>query len=127
MKAFPKFTGYILLKWALFYLYQFIEGSTKWSFNKANSEGVFLAVFMLIALPLVELVILFYPLQLALRTKGLNTILLLIASFSLEFAIGWFITNQHFAVWMVVKIILSMLLFGLMYRKQLIKNKARSN
>lgn len=126
MKVFPKFAGYILLKWALFYLYQFIE-STKWSFDKINSEGVFLAVFMLIALPLMELVILFYPLQLALRTKGLHTILLLIASFSLEFAIGWFITNQHFAIWMAVKIIISMFLFGLMYRKQSTNNKARSN
>lgn len=127
MKASPKFTGYILLKWALFYLYQFVEGSTKWSLDNNNSEGIFLAVFMLIALPLVELVILFYPLQLALRTKGSMAILLLIASFSLEFILGWFATNQHFAVWMAAKIILSMLLFGLMYRKQLTNNKAGSN
>lgn len=118
MKKIPKFAVYILLKWALFYIYQFTGGSIKWSFDKVNVEGLFLAVFMLFALPLMELVILFFPLQLALRLKGLVRILFLIAIFTLEFIIGWFATNQHFEIWMIVKIVLSILLFLLMYRKQ---------
>lgn len=74
---------------------------------------------MLLALPLVELVVLYYLFQLALRQKGWNTILLLIVTFGLEFIIGWFATNQNFEVWMAVKIVLSVVLFVLMYRKQL--------
>ncbi|MBB5648913.1 hypothetical protein [Pedobacter cryoconitis] len=119
MTAFSKFAGYILLKWTLFYIYQFTEGSTRWSFNKVNGEGLFLAAFMLLALPLIELVILFFPLQLALKQKGWIAMLLLIATFGLEFIIGWFATNQHFEIWMAVKIGLSILLFLFMYRKQL--------
>lgn len=119
MKAFPKFAGYILLKWTLFYFYQFTEGNAKWSFDKVNGEGLFLAAFMLLALPLLELFILYFPLQLALKQKGWITILLLIATFGLEFIIGWFTTNQHFEIWMVVKIVLSAGLFWLMYRKKL--------
>lgn len=119
MKAFSKFSVYILLKWTLFYTYQFIEGSTKWNWDKVNAEGIFLAVFMLLALPLVELVVLFFPFQWVLKQKGLMTILLLAIAFGLEFIIGWYATNQHFEVWMVVKILLSAVLFGFMYRKQL--------
>lgn len=119
MKAFPKFAVYILLKWTLFYVYQFVGGSTKWNLDKVNGEGIFLAAFMLLALPLVEFVILFLPLQWALRQKGWITILLLVVVFGLEFIIGWYATNQHFEVWMAVKVILSGGLFWLMYRKQL--------
>lgn len=114
-----KFAGYILLKWVLFYAYQFIEGNPKWNFEKANGEGLFLAAFMLLALPLVELVVLYYPFQLALKQKGWIAILLLIVTFGLEFIIGWYATNQYLEVWMIVKIVLSAVLFGLMYRKQL--------
>lgn len=114
-----KFAGYILLKWVLFYAYQFIEGSPKWNFDKANGEGLFLAAFMLLALPLVELVVLYYPFKLALRQKGWITILLLIATFCLEFIIGWYVTNQRLEVWMIVKIVLSVVLFAFMYRKRL--------
>lgn len=120
MKAFPKFAIYILLKWTLFYAYQFMEGSTKWKWDKVNGEGIFLAVFMLLALPLVELVALFFPVQWALKQKGFLTALLLFVAFGLEFMIGWFATNQRFEVWMVVKIVLSIVLFGLMYKKILV-------
>jgi len=119
MRAFPKFAGYIALKWVFFYIYQFTTGGTKWSFDKVNGEGLFLAAFMLLILPLVEMVVLFFPFQFALKQKGWLAILILIVTFGLEFLIGWFATNQHFAVWMAIKIALSAVLFGLMYRKQL--------
>jgi len=119
MTAFSKFAGYILLKWTLFYIYQFSDSDTEWNWNKANGEGLFLAAFMLLALPLIELIVLFFPLQLALRQKGWILIALLIAIFGLEFIIGWIASNQRFEVWMSVKIMLSIGLFWLMYRKQL--------
>ena len=119
MTAFPKFAGYILLKWTLFYTFQFTGSDTKWNWNKANGEGLFLAAFMLLALSLIELVVLFFPLQLALRQRGWMLISLLIAIFGLEFIIGWIATNQRLEVWMAVKIVLSVSLFWLMYRKQL--------
>lgn len=118
MTAFSKFAGYILLKWTLFYIYQFTGGDTKWNWIRANGEGLFLAAFILLALPLIELVVLFFPLKLALRQKGWALILMLIAIFGLEFIIGWIATNQRFEVWMAVKIVLSVSLFCLMYRKQ---------
>jgi hypothetical protein len=119
MKALSKFAGYIALKWVFFYIYQFTTGGTKWSFDKVNGEGLFLTVFMLLILPLVEIVVLFFPFQFALKQRGWLAILILIAAFGLEFLIEWCTTNQHFAVWMAVKIALSAVLFGLMYRKQL--------
>ena len=121
MKAFPKFAGYIALKWIFFYICQFTTGGTKWSFDKVNGEGLFLAAFMLLILPLVEMVVLFFPFQFALKQRGWLTILILIVTFGLEFLIGWYATNQHFAVWMMIKIALSAVLFGIMYRKQLTK------
>jgi|GEM_PF-1696685 len=123
MKAFSKFIGYIILKWVLFYVYQFVEGGDSWSFEKTNGEGLFLAAFMLLGLPLLEIAILFFPMQLALRTKGWKTILLLLAVFGLEFLLGWYATNQHLEVWMIVKIVLSLGLFLLFYRKQLLAKK----
>ncbi|MDB5143490.1 MAG: hypothetical protein JWQ66_2203 [Mucilaginibacter sp.] len=119
MKAFSRFAGYIGLKWSLFYIYQFTEGNTKWDFDKVNGEGLFLSIFMLLILPLLEIVILFFPFYLALKQKGWIAILILILAFGLEFLIGWYATNQHFEIWMAVKIILSVGLFGLIYRKQL--------
>lgn len=120
-KAFLRFLGYISIKWILFYIYQFIESSSrsKWGNDSTNMDGILLAIFMLGVLPLIETVLLFFPLQLALGKKGLPAILILIFSFALEFFIGWYITNEHFEVWMVVKIFLSVVLFYLIYRKQL--------
>lgn len=114
-----KFAQYILLEWVLFYTYQIIEGSTKWNFEEANGEGLFLAAFMLLALPLVELVVFYYPFQLALKQKGRIAILLLSVTFGLEFIIGWYATSQNLELWMIVKIVLSAVLFGLIYRKQI--------
>lgn len=110
--------GYILLKWIIFYIYQLTGSDVKWNWNKANGEGIFLTAFMLLALPIIELVILFYPLQLALMQKGWILISLLIAIFGLEFIIGSIATNQQFEVWMVIKIVLSVSLFWVMYRKK---------
>jgi hypothetical protein len=116
-----KFLLYITLKWIVFYSYQFLTGDTTWDFEKANFEGIMLSVFMLIALPLLELIILYYPIHFALRQKKWSTIMLLIFAFSLEFLIGWFATNQSFENWMAIKLLLSICLFLIIYRNQLYK------
>ncbi|WP_108555379.1 hypothetical protein [Pedobacter sp. HMWF019] len=74
---------------------------------------------MLLALPLIELFVLFFPLQFALKQKGWMTISVLTAVFGLEFIIGWIAANQYLEAWMIVKIALGIGLFWLMYRKQL--------
>lgn len=115
-----KFLGYIAMKWILFYGYQYIESGNKWDWNKMqNREDALYTLWMLLALPLLETLILALPFQLALKQKGTFLLLILILVFVLEFAIGWFATNQKFALWMVVKLVLSIGLFFLFYRKQL--------
>jgi hypothetical protein len=120
MKAFLKFTGYILLKWLCFYIYQVVESKRDWDWNRMQSrEDIFYTAWMLLALPILEILILVLPFQLALKQRGWLVIAILLLAFVLEFIIGWFATNQRLEVWMIVKIILSMALFFLMYRKQL--------
>lgn len=68
---------------------------------------------------LLKTLILALPFHLALKQKGVFLLLILILVFVLEFAIGWFATNQKFALWVVVKLALSIGLFFLFYRKQL--------
>lgn len=71
VKAFLKFTGYILLKWICFYIYQFIESGFKVKWNHTTDfEGRFLEAIMLFILPLLEIIILFFPFQIALKQKG---------------------------------------------------------
>ena len=125
IRIFLKFAWYIILKWIIFYIYQFIESviesgnQGKWWGHATNKEGLLLAAFMLFALPLVEIIVLIFPLQFALKQNGWTAIIILILSFGLEFIIGWYATNQHFEVWMIVKIIVSAGLFYLFYRKQI--------
>lgn len=115
-----KFLGYIAIKWVLFYSYQYIESGNKLDWNKVqNKEDILYTLWMLLALPLLETLILALPFHLALKQKGVFLLLILILVFVLEFAIGWFATNQKFALWMVVKLALSIGLFFLFYRKQL--------
>lgn len=121
MRAFVKFGGYIAVKWAVFYTYQFLEGNSKWDFRKANGEGLFLAAFMLLALPLLEIVLFFLPVRLSFQQSGWIRLFILTFVFCLEFVLGWYATNQNLEAWMVVKIVLGILLFLLFYRKQLMK------
>lgn len=120
LKTIIKFGGYILLKWTVFYIYQFIEGGNKIRWGQSiDYEGRILAVIMLLGLPLIEILLLYFPFQLALKEKGLLSILLLISIFILEFFIGWYTTNQRVALWMFIKIIISAVLFLLIYKKQI--------
>ncbi|MEN5231891.1 hypothetical protein [Sphingobacterium faecium] len=121
MRAFVKFVGYIIMKWIAFYTYQFLEGTSKWDFGKANREGLFLATFMLLALSLLEVVLFFLPVRLSFQQSGWIKLLILTFVFCLEFGLGWYTTNQNLEVWMVVKMVLSILLFLVFYRKQLMK------
>lgn len=121
IRLFLKFTGYILLKWFFFYAYQLIEGGSMgdWWGKSTNKEGILLAFFMLFALPVLEIIILFFPIHFALRQKGWFAIIVLLVSFSLEFLIGFYATNQHLETWMIIKIFLSISIFYIIYRKQL--------
>lgn len=119
-KTFFKFAGFIFLKWILFYAYQIIESGEKWDWSRVKTnEDIYFTAWMLLALPILELIILIVPFQLALKQKGNLTILILLLAFFLEFAIGWFATNQNLETWMIVKIVISTVLFILLYRKQL--------
>ncbi|MEJ5146932.1 hypothetical protein [Sphingobacterium sp. MYb388] len=120
MGAFAKFGGYIAVKWVIFYIYLFLDGNSKWDFGRVNVEGFFLAVFMLLSLPILEVGLLFLPVRLSFRQSKWTRLLILFCVFSLEFALGWYATNQDLETWMLVKIGLSILLFLLFYRKQFI-------
>lgn len=121
MKAFLKFAGFILLKHLILGLYYFNKpGTSDWDWSRVKTtESIIYTFGMLLALPLLEMIILILPFQLALKQKGWVAIIILIFAFVLEFIIGWYATNQNLEVWMVVKIILSVVLFFFMYRKQL--------
>ena len=113
-----KFIGYISAKWLLFYIYQFLESGNKLN-QITNHEGRILAAIMLLLLPVIEILVLYLPFQFALKQKGLLTIFILFLAFAIEFSIGWFATNQKYEIWMVIKILLSVILFFLFYRRQL--------
>jgi hypothetical protein len=102
-----------------FYIYQFSGTQTILDWKHINSEGVLLAAIMLLAMPLTELIIFFFPVMLAPRQNSWIKLLILIQVLGLEFLIGWLFTNQQLALWMVVKILLSAGLFVLIFRKQL--------
>lgn len=118
INSFSKFAGYITVKWLMFYAYQFLGTGNKWN-QTINYEGRILAAFVLLALPILEVIVLFFPFQLALKQKGWLVLLMIILIFLIEFAIGWFATNQKFEIWMAIKIVLSVILFMFFYRKQL--------
>jgi len=120
MRAFVKSTGYIIVKWIVFYTYQFLEGNSNWDFGKANREGLFLTVFMFLGLPVLEINMLYLPVKLSFQQSYWIRLFMLVFVFCLEFGVGWYATNQNFEDWMVVKIALSIILFLLFYRKQLI-------
>jgi hypothetical protein len=120
MAAILKFVGYILLKWLCFFIYQYAESQKKWDLeNLHKKEDVLYTLWMFLSLPVIEIIIFALPFQLALKQKGISLIIILILCFVLEFAVSWYATNQQFAIWMLVKIILSIGFFYLFYRRQL--------
>ncbi len=122
-KAFLKFLGYISFKWVCFYVYQIAQSNKDWDWGRVKTkEDVYYTAWMLLALPVLELMILIFPFLLALKQKGELAVLILFIAFTLEFIIGWYATNQHLEVWMIVKIVLSMSLFFILYRNQLKPN-----
>lgn len=90
-----------------------------WWGKSTNKEDILLAFFMLFALPILEIIVLILPFNFALKQKGWLAIAVLLLSFMLEFIMGWYATNQHFEQWMIIKILLSVGLFYLMYKKRL--------
>ncbi|MBB5282951.1 hypothetical protein HNQ92_001077 [Rhabdobacter roseus] len=119
-RIFSKFSGYILIKWVCFYLYQFLESRNSWNWEKVNSrEDALFTAWMLLALPILEILILIFPFQLALKQKGIIALFILLLTFSFEFAIGWYATNQRFATWMIIKLFFSVALFYIFYKKEI--------
>ena len=61
IKEIIKFIGYILIKWLLFYIYQFIERGNFHGWGQStNFEGKILTLIMLLGLPFIEIVIFFF-------------------------------------------------------------------
>jgi hypothetical protein len=116
-----RFLGYISTKWICFYLYQYLESgsSLKWE-RLETKEDFYYTVWMLFILPIIEIFLLVLPIHLAIRQKGWLMVTILVLTFMLEFAIGWYATNQQFSVWMIIKIALSVGFFYLFYRKKII-------
>lgn len=120
MGAVFRYLGYMGVKWLIFYAYQYFESGKSWTWDKMETkEDVYYTAWMLLILPVVEILLLALPIQLAIRQKGWLMIALLVLTFVLEFAIGWYATNQQLSTWMIVKVFLSIALFWLFYRKQL--------
>jgi|AVFP01.1.fsa_nt_gi hypothetical protein len=118
-----RYLGYMATKWVCFYLYQYLGSGSSWKWDRVETkEDVYYTAWMLLVIPVVEMLLLALPIHLALRQKGWLMIAILTFTFALEFAIGWYATNQQLSTWMIVKIILSVGLFGLFYRKLLVIN-----
>ncbi len=113
-----KFVGYIILKWVCIYTFEYFDSSIKWN-QEINHEGWLLAAFMLLAMPLLEIILLTIPFHWALKHKGGILIAILLSTFALEFAIGYYMTTQRFATWIIIKLFFSVALFYLFYKKQI--------
>lgn len=123
-----RYLGYMSAKWICFYLYQYLASGRSWKWDRVvTKEDFFYTAWMLFFLPLVEMILLALPIHLAINQKGWLMITILFLTFALEFAIGWYATNQQFSAWMIVKIILSVGLFWLFYRKLLNFNWIRTS
>lgn len=117
IKTMLKFSCYILLKWLCLYTYLLADSESKWDWDKVKTkEDAFYTAWMLFALPIVELLVLFLPFLLALRSEGLKSIVAFSCVFILEFVVGWYATNQHIELWMIIKITFSIVLFLIVYR-----------
>lgn len=121
MGALLRYLGYMAAKWVLFYLYQYLESDGSWKWERVETkEDVYYTAWMLLILPVVEIFLLALPIHLAIRQKGWLMVAIVILTFALEFAFGWYATNQQLSIWMVVKIALSVGLFYLFYRRLLV-------
>ena len=108
MGALFRYLGYMATKWVCFYLYQYLGSGSSWKWDKVETkEDIYYTTWMLLALPVVEMLLLALPIHLAIRQKGWLMIAILVFTFALEFAIGWYATNQQLSTWMIVKIVLS--------------------
>jgi len=77
--------------------YQIIESRERlnWDWGKVNSkESLVYTIEMLLVLPFLEIIIRSGPFYAAVKKKGWVMILILLLALALEFAVGWFATNQ---------------------------------
>lgn len=115
-----KFIAYILVQYILIYGYYFVVKKINWHWqNIKNEEDIIFTAWIFLSLPLIEIIILIFPMLMALKKEGVTRYLILIFCFVVEFFICWFMTNEKVETWMIVKIVLSVVLFFLFFRKQL--------
>ena len=120
MKYFITFCIYILLKYTLLFGYDFIFGDASWDWNNLKTgEDWFYIGWMFFVLPLLEILVLYFPFRIALKQSGSSLYIGLAIVFIVEFFISWVITSQRVEGWMIAKIVLSIILFMIMFRGQL--------
>lgn len=121
MKFFVKFCAYIFLKYTLIFAYDFVIGGATWDWDSLRTREDWIYIgWMFLALPLLEIIILFFPFRIGLRQSGVLMYIILATVFIVEFFISWAVTNQKVETWMIAKVILSVILFLVMFKKQLI-------
>ena len=119
MKYVIKFSACIFLKYLVLYAYLFIRIIDFDLSRVKTPEDFFYTLWMLLFLPLVEILVLILPFRFALNQHGIVLIISLTLFWVLEFLLGWTMTSQSLESWMGIKIVLSILLLFLFYGKQI--------
>jgi hypothetical protein len=115
-----KFSEYIFIKYAILYSIYFMISGSMWDWGKLNDkENIIYTIIVLFSLPILEILFLFLPFTLALKQKGIKVLISLSICFIFEFFISWFFSSESIESWMIVKIGLSIVLFSMIYRKDL--------
>ncbi len=120
MITFLRYLGYMTAKWLIFYIWTFGICENNWEWSRVKSiEDIYYTIVMLLLFPFIEIVILALPMYLTIHQKRWSMAMFLALFFILEFTLGWYSTNQHFSSWMFEKIILSIILFYIFFKKQI--------
>lgn len=120
MKNIQKFTLYFCAKWLLLYLWVAAGAESKWTWSVLSQAQNFLyTLVVVLAFPVLEAFLLAPLAYVVLKQNGWKFAVLAVLMFVCEFAIGWFLTNEKLADWMLWKIFLSLFLFILFYKNHL--------
>lgn len=119
MKYFIKLNIYIIVKYFFVFAYNFSFSTEQinldWAYLQTGKDW-FYFLWMFFSLPLLEGIILFFPFKMALKYSAPKIYLYLIFIFLLEFFLTWAITNQQLENWMIIKIIISVMLFFIVFQ-----------
>lgn len=111
----------MISKWILFYSYIFYESKGGWNWERVRTiDAILYTVWMIASLPVIEMIIMVVPLHLAIRQQRRAVkFMILILCFAVEFFVSFYATNEQLSEWMIIKIILSVVIFWLFYRRLL--------